>query len=164
MGDLTWTVKVDHEWLVRAAPMRHRAPCFGFLLREANRRAAFLAPLVSLARSPALPPACLPAYLPACLLLRPLTCPPSPTHPPQIPGRSLASPPHPLHTLLPLTPLPRPHTHARRSGKLDMAKAEALGVTEGAHCAILKNGGAVEVAPGQWVRAEQCVGGERRGR
>ena len=36
-SQLTWTLRMDHEWLVRCAPLRGRQPTFGFLLREADR-------------------------------------------------------------------------------------------------------------------------------
>lgn len=35
--DLTWTLKMDHEWLVRVAPLRNKQPTFGFLMQEAQR-------------------------------------------------------------------------------------------------------------------------------
>ena len=36
---LTWTLKMDHEWLVRVGPLRNKQPAFGFLLQEADRQA-----------------------------------------------------------------------------------------------------------------------------
>ena len=37
VAELTWTLKLDHEWLVRVAPLRAKQPSFGFLLQEADR-------------------------------------------------------------------------------------------------------------------------------
>ncbi len=34
---MVWTIRVDHEYYVRAAPLKHRQPCFGYLIREADR-------------------------------------------------------------------------------------------------------------------------------
>jgi len=39
VADLTWTLKLDHEWLVQVAPLRNKQPTFGFLLQEAARQA-----------------------------------------------------------------------------------------------------------------------------
>ncbi|PSC73783.1 Zinc phosphodiesterase ELAC 1 [Micractinium conductrix] len=37
VADLTWTLRMDHEWVVRCAPLRARQPTFGFLMQEAAR-------------------------------------------------------------------------------------------------------------------------------
>jgi hypothetical protein len=36
---MTWSLRMDHEWVVRVAPLRNRQPAFGFLLQEADRQA-----------------------------------------------------------------------------------------------------------------------------
>jgi hypothetical protein len=36
--DLTWTLRMDHEWVVQAAPLRSCQPTLGYLLQEADRR------------------------------------------------------------------------------------------------------------------------------
>eukprot|EP00887_Chlorella_sp_A99_P004663 scaffold4.g4663.t1 len=38
VADMCWTVRCDHEWIVRALPLKSRTPCFGFFLQEADRR------------------------------------------------------------------------------------------------------------------------------
>ncbi|KAI3438563.1 hypothetical protein D9Q98_000990 [Chlorella vulgaris] len=37
VADMTWSLRMDHEWVVRVAPLRNRQPAFGFLLQEADR-------------------------------------------------------------------------------------------------------------------------------
>lgn len=37
VADLTWTLRMDHEWVVRVAPLRNRQPTFGYMLLEADR-------------------------------------------------------------------------------------------------------------------------------
>lgn len=34
---MVWTIKADHEFYIKVAPLRHTQPCFGFLVREADR-------------------------------------------------------------------------------------------------------------------------------
>lgn len=38
VADMTWSLRMDHEWVVRVAPLRNRQPAFGFLLQEADRQ------------------------------------------------------------------------------------------------------------------------------
>jgi ribonuclease Z len=35
--EMTWTVRVDHEYTVKAAPLKSKVPTLGYLLAEANR-------------------------------------------------------------------------------------------------------------------------------
>ena len=37
VSDMTWTVRADHEWLVRAGATKARTPSFGYFVQEANR-------------------------------------------------------------------------------------------------------------------------------
>ncbi|KAL4425848.1 hypothetical protein ABPG75_009864 [Micractinium tetrahymenae] len=37
VAELTWTLKMDHEWLVRVFPLRNKQPAFGYLMQEAER-------------------------------------------------------------------------------------------------------------------------------
>lgn len=37
MAELSWTLRMDHEWLVRVFPLRNKQPAFGYLMQEAHR-------------------------------------------------------------------------------------------------------------------------------
>ncbi|GAB4824088.1 hypothetical protein N2152v2_011134 [Parachlorella kessleri] len=37
LSSMVWTIRVDHEFFVKAAPLRHRQPAFGYFIREADR-------------------------------------------------------------------------------------------------------------------------------
>lgn len=37
VSEMTWSIKADHEWLIRVAPLRSKQPTFGFLVQEAGR-------------------------------------------------------------------------------------------------------------------------------
>ncbi|PRW58804.1 Zinc phosphodiesterase ELAC 1 isoform B [Chlorella sorokiniana] len=37
VSEMSWSIKADHEWLVRVAPLRNKQPTFGFLVQEAGR-------------------------------------------------------------------------------------------------------------------------------
>lgn len=37
VSEMTWTVRVDGEWLVKAAPLRAKAPALGYVVQESDR-------------------------------------------------------------------------------------------------------------------------------
>lgn len=155
VADLTWTLRMDHEWVVRVAPLRNRQPTFGYMLLEADRHA---------------PPApCLVGCRQWCSI-RYGTRGHPPTHN-VVAQQSRAGRPA---TLLPAV---YPHQLAAscflrccaahlpcRSGRLCVERAMELGVEPGVDFTRLKQGESVELPDGRVVQSSDVLGPVRRGR
>ena len=148
VSELTWSIKADHEWLIRAAPQRNKQPAFGFLLQEAGRWVPGEGALGQAVANTV-------GGMCACRA----RCAARGSTPAQ-PPPALASPPTPACP----SPIPLPPLPPRRLGKLHVEVAKALGVEEGANFTRLKQGESVPTPDGRVVHSAQCVGPPKRGR
>jgi ribonuclease Z len=146
VADLTWSLRMDHEWVVRVAPLRNRQPTFGYMLLEGDRCAqpALSSTFGMLAKSQQ--QIC---SFPLSHLLSTIGCR-------YVQNSLLCHPEANCFVLLSLCAL--------RSGRLDASRAIELGVEPGPNFTSLKLGESVELPDGRVVHSADVLGPVRRGR